>query len=547
MNKKLQITFTCLAITIGILMTLFGAAVFSPVDLSFNNEEFIDWNDGWVHIKDGSATPVFLPCSVDAEPYEEVVIENTVPDIFIPNRSISLRLTMQELKVELDGEVIFEYAHDDSYLADSVGSSWQIIKLPYGCEGKTVRITLTSPYKMSSGTINSINLGSKSAVTFAIFKQHFPRMFIAILIMLFGALFLILGYVFRALGSDVARITYLGWFAILVAIWLLCESRMLQFFTGNHFIITNLVFIAIMLVPLPLLMYLESAYEMHQKSFYPHFIWAFIINFFVCISLQITGILDFFQTVISTHLLIMLGMIYFICTALYEAVKYKNEGAIANLISVSVLCFFSSLELFNFYAGSFAYVTDFFAAGIMVYVFLLCFDTYKYVHRLFEKSAEAKHFERLANFDALTQGRNRLSFDNDIAQLWKKENIPEMWLCFFDLNDLKMINDTFGHHIGDMALKQTFECISKAFDSSENCYRVGGDEFACLFTGTFEGLSSRLNLFRDSIESVSKKVAFPFNIATGYVAFDRQKYASVDDMLIDVDTKMYEDKSNKKN
>ena len=122
-----------------------------------------------------------------------------------------------------------------------------------------------------------------------------------------------------------------------------------------------------------------------------------------------------------------------------------------------------------------------------------------------------------------------------------------MWLCFFDLNDLKMINDTFGHHIGDMALKQTFECISKAFDSSENCYRVGGDEFACLFTGTFEGLSSRLNLFRDSIESVSKKVAFPFNIATGYVAFDRQKYASVDDMLIDVDTKMYEDKSNKKN
>ena len=107
---------------------------------------------------------------------------------------------------------------------------------------------------MSSGTVNSINLGTKSAVTFAIFRQHLPRLLIAFFIMLFGALFLILGYVFRSLGSDVARITYLGWFALLVSIWLLCESRMLQFFTGNHFIITNLVFIAIMLVPLPLLM-----------------------------------------------------------------------------------------------------------------------------------------------------------------------------------------------------------------------------------------------------------------------------------------------------
>jgi len=545
-NKKLSVAFMCIAIIIGVLMSVFGSVVYSPADLSFDNESYIDWNEGWVHIRNGQSTPVLLPTSVDAEPDEAVVIENVIPEDFIPNRSLSIRLTMQELKVEVGGQVIFEYVHDESYLAESVGSSWQIIQLPQDCEGETIRITLTSPYSMSSGTINNIRLGSKSAVTFAIFKQHFPRLFIAILIMLFGALFLILGYVFRYLGSDVARITYLGWFAILVAIWLMCESRMLQFFTGNHFVITNLVFIAIMLVPLPLLMYLESAYEMHTKSLYPHFIWAFILNFFICLFLQLTGALDFFQTVLSTHLLIIIAMIYFVFTAVYEAVKYKNEGAISSLISVSVLCFFSALELFNFYAGSFAYVTDFFAAGIMVFVFLLCFDTYKYVHSLFEKSAEAKHFERLANFDALTHGRNRLSFDNDLAQLWKMENIPEMWLCFFDLNDLKLINDTFGHHIGDMALKQTYECISKAFGGDEHCYRVGGDEFACIFSGSFETFSGKLAMFSDIIDSAAKRVAFPFSIATGYVSVDRAKYPSVDDMLIDADMNMYADKSEKK-
>ncbi len=547
MNKRLHVIFVGVTLIIGIILSVFGALSFNPVNLIFNNEPYTEWHSGWQRIyPDGTTEEIFIPCTVDAAPNEPVIIENVIPDDYVPNRSVSLRLTMQELKVELDGEVLFNLEHDEEYLTKSVGSSWQVVNLPYGNEGKTIRITLTSPYEMSSGTINNINMGTKCAVSFAIFKAHFPRLFVSFFILLFGVLFLILGYVFRTLGSSVARITYLGLFAILISIWLMCESRTLQFFTGNHFIVTTLVFIVLMLAPLPMLMYLESAYEMHHKNFYPHLIWIFIANFFICSFLQFAGIADFFETVLVTHSLIGIAIVCFICSTVYEVVKHKNEAALANLISISVLCFFSALELFNFYAGSFAYVTDFFAAGVMVYIFLLCFDTYRYVHTLFEKSAEAKHFERLANFDALTQGRNRLSFDRDLENLWKKETIPEMWLCFFDLNDLKSINDTFGHHIGDLALKQTYECISKAFGSDESCYRVGGDEFACIFTGSFDALTSRLNIFNDNIESVAHKVAFPFNIATGYVSIDRNKYASAEDMLIDADMKMYADKSIKK-
>ncbi|MBR4878669.1 MAG: diguanylate cyclase [Clostridia bacterium] len=547
MNKKLHITFSCITLIIGVIIAVFGALSFNTVSLIFNNEPYTEWHSGWTRINpDGTTEEIFIPCTVDASPGEPVVIENVIPDTYVPNRSISLRLSMQELKVELDDEVIFNLKHNKDFLTKSVGSSWQVVTFPYGSEGKTVRITLTAPYEMSSGTINSINMGTKCAISFAIFKAHFPRLLIAFFIFLFGALFLILGYVFRTLGSDVARITYLGLFAILVSIWLACESRMLQFFTGNHFIITSLVFIALMLVPLPMMMYLETAYEKHHRNHYPYFIWAFIINFLVCVFLQFTKIADFFETITSTHVLIFVSMAYFVCSALYEVIRYKNSSALANLISVSVLCFFSALELFNFYAGSFAYVTDFFAAGILVYIFMLCFDTYRYVHMLFEKSAEAKHFERLANFDALTNGKNRLSFDNDLALLWKKDIEEETWLCFFDLNDLKMINDTFGHHIGDMALKQTYECISKAFGPDENCYRVGGDEFACVVHGSYDAFKSRLNIFNSEVGLVGKKVAFPFNVATGYVPVDKKKYESIEDMLIDVDMKMYQDKSEKK-
>ena len=63
--------------------------------------------------------------------------------------------------------------------------------------------------------------------------------------------------------------------------------------------------------------------------------------------------------------------------------------------------------------------------------------------------------------------------------------------------------------VGDLALKQTYECISKAFGSDESCYRVGGDEFACIFTGSFDALTSRLNIFNDNI-NIKFNIKFNF-------------------------------------
>lgn len=86
--------------------------------------------------------------------------------------------------------------------------------------------------------------------------------------------------------------------------------------------------------------------------------------------------------------------------------------------------------------------------------------------------------ERQANVDALTQIANRASFGVALSCLACGE--PGAWgLFILDLDNLKVINDSFGHHAGDMLLQAAAERITAAA-MPNRAFRIGGDEFAIL-------------------------------------------------------------------
>ena len=86
--------------------------------------------------------------------------------------------------------------------------------------------------------------------------------------------------------------------------------------------------------------------------------------------------------------------------------------------------------------------------------------------------------ERRASTDALTELPNRASFDTALSHLSCAE--PERWgLLLIDLDNLKTINDTFGHQTGD-ALLQTAAARIAAAAAPDGVFRLGGDEFAVI-------------------------------------------------------------------
>ena len=79
--------------------------------------------------------------------------------------------------------------------------------------------------------------------------------------------------------------------------------------------------------------------------------------------------------------------------------------------------------------------------------------------------------------DPLTGLFNRQAYYDDCASLSKSIKA----VASLDMNGLKELNDTQGHHAGDEALKKIGQCLSGFMDRKMSAYRIGGDEFAVLF------------------------------------------------------------------
>ena len=88
--------------------------------------------------------------------------------------------------------------------------------------------------------------------------------------------------------------------------------------------------------------------------------------------------------------------------------------------------------------------------------------------------------KNMTSHDFLTGILNRSGFFADAKKLIREGIEKKQQLCIFsvDLNGLKMINDTYGHHEGDFALKKVAEAMDACAGEGTVCARFGGDEFS---------------------------------------------------------------------
>jgi hypothetical protein len=157
---------------------------------------------------------------------------------------------------------------------------------------------------------------------------------------------------------------YLGLFVISVSVWLLAESKMLQFLTGNQFFIGGSAYMALTIFPIPMLLYIRETVVQRGRAFYTGLAWAFVANFIVCVVLQVAGVADFFETLPATHSLIVLSMAVIVVSIGVEIVRYKNPTARRFAWSIGILLVFAICELFDFYTNHYANTSYFLRVGL---------------------------------------------------------------------------------------------------------------------------------------------------------------------------------------
>ncbi|WP_166638082.1 GGDEF domain-containing protein [Halanaerobium saccharolyticum] len=156
--------------------------------------------------------------------------------------------------------------------------------------------------------------------------------------------------------------------------------------------------------------------------------------------------------------------------------------------------------------------------------------------KIFKKQNEKVKF--LSFHDEMTGLYNRRYFENKLQEF----NNPDFYnlsVIIADINNLKIINDNYGHKKGDQYIKETADLLKSVTREKDIISRIGGDEFAIILPDTNKKECSQI------IKRIKKKAKkHPekyFSIAFGYI-YNSQKYKTLEAMINAADRKMYHNK-----
>ena len=149
---------------------------------------------------------------------------------------------------------------------------------------------------------------------------------------------------------------------------------------------------------------------------------------------------------------------------------------------------------------------------------------------------------QLALDDELTGLSNRRGFlrlAQKVLDVCARQSVPAT-VVYADLDDLKGINDRFGHDEGDRAIREAAAMLTTTLRTSDVLARLGGDEFCALLTGTGTA-EDAVERLRVAVEERNARPSTPYRLAfsVGVAAFDPGAPAPIAELLQRADVEMY--------
>jgi len=161
-------------------------------------------------------------------------------------------------------------------------------------------------------------------------------------------------------------------------------------------------------------------------------------------------------------------------------------------------------------------------------------------------TADDRELRYLALTDDLTCLYNRRGFVAAATQQLKlaRRNARGLVLFFCDIDNLKTINDSYGHREGDLAIVRAAGALQQTFRDSDILARLSGDEFAVLAletsTQSQEAILRRLE--KNLKKSNANQFRYEMSLSVGLSRFDPKHPVSLGELMAQADQAMYEQK-----
>ena len=237
-------------------------------------------------------------------------------------------------------------------------------------------------------------------------------------------------------------------------------------------------------------------------------------------------------------------------TELYSILT-RVTGMVPDSVVHAALTYYSTedvrLSFLDFVRDNLGLVMTIVAAVLLV-IILLLLRSIRAERKVSEEEHLVDDLNKRVFVDALTSVRNKGAFDDYLGGIQEKldqEDQVEFAIGVFDCDDLKPINDRYGHDKGDEYLKGASRLICRTFQHSP-VFRIGGDEFAVVLQNedlrNREGLVAEFNEAQIKISESAENDWEEVHVALGVALFDPHVDKSAADTVRRADKIMYENK-----
>jgi len=164
-----------------------------------------------------------------------------------------------------------------------------------------------------------------------------------------------------------------------------------------------------------------------------------------------------------------------------------------------------------------------------------------------ERKDTEKRLKKYASTDLLTEVLNRRA---GLKYLQREMNLVELnnytlAIIFIDVNDLKLVNDNFGHQEGDKLLQQVSDILQQSIRKNDKVVRLGGDEFLLILPQSNKAAAEKIwERIQKEFEKVSAEnnKDYKISVSHGAVEYSPDYKKSLDQLIKKADKRMYEEK-----
>lgn len=554
--RKIKMFYSIALLVSVFILYLYSAIYFKSAYSQNTNTTFYNLNSGWSYLlEDRIIFSDSFPSSLKADRNSSVTLFGRLPDEILDSDIIQFHTGHYNVWLYIDNVLAYENTAEHFSVSKTTGNVYHFINLDPSMAGKPFTIIYQSCYPKNTILLSPVCFGNDRDILHGLIINKLFGFIICALMFAIGCIGLMCYAVFcRQLpGSD--SLFWLSIFALAFSCWSGLETQMMAILLPYHLAFSWYTFISLKLIPIPAIMFISYTYQTERSRLCKLLVILSGLDIILTSALQYTGLMDFKETLIFTHGIFFLSLIWIFplsISVLHKQIKQPGSKKPKtmnqlHIIFISILAVTVIMDFISYYFKASDDSASFSRLALLAYIICLAIMIVQNSLDLQKTKEKANALRELAATDPLTKLKNRASFEKDIAAIPAKDQ-PSYGIAMFDLNKLKYFNDVHGHSTGDYYIIICSEILQDIFCPFGNVYRIGGDEFCAIMKNVSAEKYSQLSAAITSrIRNLHQTMyEYCMEVADGYAVYDAKLDKSLLHTMERADKSMYKKKQEMK-